>query len=171
EKQVAEALSTAEVWQRRHAEEAKEKSQLEMELSLLNSRISELTEQLQSVQDEGRSDREALLDRLRGVSAENMAAKLENQTLKAAASAVEEKLSLSQSELQQVKASIRQYETLLDSYKIQVLEHALGTLANPDPASLRSYLPFNKLYRLGKPGPRPISTVPRWPRQNTRPRW
>ncbi|XP_047227770.1 outer dense fiber protein 2 isoform X3 [Girardinichthys multiradiatus] len=120
EKQVAEALSTAEVWQRRHVEEAKEKSQLEMELSLLNSRISELTEQLQSVQDEGRSDREALLDRLRGVSAENMAAKLENQTLKAAASAVEEKLSLSQSELQQIKASIRQYETLLDSYKIQV---------------------------------------------------
>lgn len=38
----------------------------------------------------------------------------------ATASAVEEKLALSQSELQQVKASILQYESLLDSYKIQV---------------------------------------------------
>lgn len=38
----------------------------------------------------------------------------------ATASAVEEKLALSQSELQQVKASIQQYESLLDSYKIQV---------------------------------------------------
>ena len=38
----------------------------------------------------------------------------------ATASAVEEKLALSQSELQQVKASIKQYESLLDSYKIQV---------------------------------------------------
>lgn len=40
----------------------------------------------------------------------------------ATASAVEEKLALSQSELQQVKASIKQYESLLDSYKIQVRE-------------------------------------------------
>uniref|UniRef100_A0A3Q2GE98 Outer dense fiber protein 2 n=1 Tax=Cyprinodon variegatus TaxID=28743 RepID=A0A3Q2GE98_CYPVA len=118
EKQVDEALAAAEVWQRRHAEEAKEKGQLEMELSLLN-RISELSEQLQSVQERGRSEREALLDRLHGVTAENAAAKLENQNLKASASAAEEKLSLSQSELQQVKATIRQYEALLDSYKIQ----------------------------------------------------
>lgn len=35
-------------------------------------------------------------------------------------SATEEKLALSQSELQQVKASVKQYESLLDSYKIQV---------------------------------------------------
>lgn len=33
---------------------------------------------------------------------------------------MEEKLALSQSELQQVKASIKQYESLLDSYKVQV---------------------------------------------------
>lgn len=36
EKQVADALLAAEVWQSRHAEEAKEKSKLELELSLLN---------------------------------------------------------------------------------------------------------------------------------------
>lgn len=33
---------------------------------------------------------------------------------------MEEKLALSHSELQEVKSSIKQYESLLDSYKIQV---------------------------------------------------
>ncbi|XP_049908356.1 outer dense fiber protein 2 isoform X2 [Epinephelus moara] len=120
EKQVVNALSAAETWQSRHAQEAKEKSKLEIELSLLNSRIAELTEQLQGAGDKGRAEREALLDHLHELTKESTAAKLENQSLKATASAVEEKLALSQSELLQVKASIQQYESLLDSYKIQV---------------------------------------------------
>ncbi|XP_018557453.1 LOW QUALITY PROTEIN: outer dense fiber protein 2 [Lates calcarifer] len=120
EKQVADALSAAETWQSHHAKEVKDKSKLEMELSLLNSRVAELTEQLQSTEDKGRLEREALLDRLHGMTTDNTAAKLENQSLKATVSAVEEKLALSQSEHQQVKASIKQYESLLDSYKIQV---------------------------------------------------
>ncbi|KAG8010983.1 Outer dense fiber protein 2, partial [Nibea albiflora] len=120
EKQVADALSAAESWQSRHSQEVKEKSRLQIEVSLLNSRITELTEQLQSSEDKGRMEREALLDHLHGLTTESTAAKVENQSLKATASAVEEKLALSQSELQQVKASIKQYESLLDSYKIQV---------------------------------------------------
>ncbi|TDH01775.1 hypothetical protein EPR50_G00166160 [Perca flavescens] len=120
EKQVIDAQSAAETWQSRHAQEVKDKSKLEIELSLLNSRIAELTEQLQSTGNRGRAEREALLDHLHGLTTESTAAKLENQSLKATASAVEEKLALSQSELQQVKTSIQQYESLLDSYKIQV---------------------------------------------------
>ncbi|XP_061567004.1 outer dense fiber protein 2 isoform X2 [Cololabis saira] len=122
EKQVADALLAAEMWQSRHAEESKEKSRLEVELSLLNSRITDLSEQLQSIGDKGRAEREGLLDHLHGLTTESSAAKLENQSLKASASAAEEKLVLSQSELQQVKASIRQYESLLDSYKLQVVK-------------------------------------------------
>ncbi|XP_078127046.1 outer dense fiber protein 2 isoform X4 [Sander vitreus] len=120
EKQVIDARLAAETWQSRHAQEVKDKSKLEIELSLLNSHIAELTEQLQSTGNKGRAEREALLDHLHGLTTESTAAKLENQSLKATASAVEEKLALSQSELQQVKASIQQYESLLDSYKIQV---------------------------------------------------
>ncbi|XP_076614989.1 outer dense fiber protein 2 [Chaetodon auriga] len=120
EKQVADALSAAESWQNHHAQEVKDKSKLEIEISLLNSRIAELTEQLHSSEDKSRVEREALLDHLHGLTTEITAAKLENQSLKVTASAVEEKLALSQSELQQVKASIKQYESLLDSYKIQV---------------------------------------------------
>ncbi|XP_056260329.1 outer dense fiber protein 2 isoform X3 [Seriola aureovittata] len=120
EKQVADALTAAETWESRHAQEVKDKSKLELELSLLNSRIAELTEQLQSTGDKGRLEREALLDHLHGLTTESTAARLENQSLKATAAAVEEKLDMSQSELQQVRASIKQYESLLDSYKIQV---------------------------------------------------
>ncbi|KAM9841740.1 outer dense fiber protein 2 [Aulostomus maculatus] len=120
EKQVSDALLAAETWQSRHAEEVRDKSKLEIELSLMNSRVAELTEQLQNTEANGRAEREALLDRLHGLSTQSTAAKLENQALKAAASTVEEKLAMSLSELQQVKASIQQYESLLSSYKSQV---------------------------------------------------
>uniref|UniRef100_A0A3Q3NKD2 Outer dense fiber protein 2 n=1 Tax=Mastacembelus armatus TaxID=205130 RepID=A0A3Q3NKD2_9TELE len=120
EKQLVDALSAAETWQSRHAQEVKDKTKLEIELSVLNSCIAELTEQLQRTEDKCRVEREALLDHLHDLTTQSTAAKLENQSLKATASAVEGKLALSQSELQQVKASIKQYESLLDSYKIQV---------------------------------------------------
>ncbi|KAF7653753.1 hypothetical protein LDENG_00078840 [Lucifuga dentata] len=120
EKMVADALSAGETWQSQHAQEVKEKNKLEIELSCLNSRVAELTQQLQSAERKGQLERESLLERLHGMSTDSTAAKMENQTLEAAASAAEEKLVLSQSELQQVKASIKQYESLLDGYKSQV---------------------------------------------------
>lgn len=40
--------------------------------------------------------------------------------VQATLSALEEKLTLSQSEVQQIKISVKQYESLVDSYKIQV---------------------------------------------------
>lgn len=46
------------------------------------SRVAELTEQLHSTEDKGRVEREALLDRLHGLTTESTAAKLENQSLK-----------------------------------------------------------------------------------------
>ncbi|XP_071390784.1 outer dense fiber protein 2-like [Centroberyx affinis] len=120
EKQLTDALSAAENWRSRHTQEVKDKSQLEIELSVLNSRVAELSEQLHSTEDKGRAEREALLEHLHGLTTDSTAAKLDNQTLKATLSAVEEKLALSQTELQQVKASVKQYESLLDGYKIQV---------------------------------------------------
>ncbi|XP_029940683.1 outer dense fiber protein 2 isoform X2 [Salarias fasciatus] len=120
EQQVSEALAAAEAWKNRLTQETRDKSKLEAELELLSSRVSELTEQLRCAEDKSRADREALLDHLQGLTTESAAARLENQTLKAAAAAAEEKLASSQSELQEVKASIRQYESLLDGYKVQV---------------------------------------------------
>uniref|UniRef100_A0A673IC32 Outer dense fiber protein 2 n=1 Tax=Sinocyclocheilus rhinocerous TaxID=307959 RepID=A0A673IC32_9TELE len=120
EAQLADAVSAAENWSSRHAKEMKEKGQLEMELTLLNSRITDLTEQLHGQEEKARTERDGLLDRLHELNTESTTIRLENQSLKATLSAVEEKLTLSQSEVQQVKVSVKQYESLVDSYKVQV---------------------------------------------------
>ncbi|XP_031664823.1 outer dense fiber protein 2 isoform X1 [Oncorhynchus kisutch] len=122
ENQMVEALSAAENWRGRHTQEMKDKTQLDMEVSVLNSRVSDLTEQLHGTEDKARAEREGLLDRLHSLTTEGTHAKLENQSLKAMLSAVEEKLTLSQSEVQHVKASVKQYESLVDNYKTQVVK-------------------------------------------------
>lgn len=119
-KQTTEALSAAETWENRHKEVINDKNKLEVELSALNSKAVELSGQLKSAENKGRMDRDALVHHLHGLNSENTAVKLENQSLKATVSTLEEKLSLSQSELQQVKCTIKQYQNLIDSYKIQV---------------------------------------------------
>lgn len=57
--------------------------------------------------------------------------------VQATLSALEEKLSLSRSEVEQVKASMKQYESLVDSYKFQVCSshyciftHTVGLVFN-----------------------------------------
>ncbi|KAK7143275.1 hypothetical protein R3I93_014434 [Phoxinus phoxinus] len=120
EAQLSDAVSAAENWSSRHAKEMKDKAQLEMEFALLNSRITDLTEQLHGQEEKARTEREGLLDRLHELNNESTTVRLENQSLKATSSALEEKLSLSQSEVQQVKVSVKQYESLVDSYKAQV---------------------------------------------------
>ncbi|XP_043076735.1 outer dense fiber protein 2 isoform X2 [Puntigrus tetrazona] len=120
EAQLADAVSAAENWSNRHAKEMKEKGQLDMEITLLNSRITDLTEQLHGQEEKARTERDGLLDRLHELNTESTTMRLENQSLQATFSALEEKLSLSQSEVQQVKVSVKQYESLVDSYKAQV---------------------------------------------------
>ncbi|XP_026052291.1 outer dense fiber protein 2 [Carassius auratus] len=120
EAQLADAVSAAENWSSRHANEMKEKGQLEMEITLLNSRITDLTEQLHGQEEKARAERDGILDRLHEFTTESTTIRLENQSLKATLSALEEKLTLSKSEVQQVKVSVKQYESLVDSYKAQV---------------------------------------------------
>ncbi|KAG7263118.1 hypothetical protein CRUP_015375, partial [Coryphaenoides rupestris] len=127
ERQVADALSTAENWRSRHGQEVKEKTEMQIELSVLNSRVKELGEQLQAAEDKGRVEREALLGHLHGLTADGTAAKLDNHSLKAMLSAAEEKLSVAQTEVQQVKSTVKQYESLLDGYKTQAERVALAT--------------------------------------------
>ncbi|CAL8386857.1 unnamed protein product [Boreogadus saida] len=120
ERQVSDALSAAENWRTCHGQEVKEKGQMQIELAVLNSRVKELSEQLQTTEDKGRMERETLLGHLQGLTSDGTAAKLENQSLKAMLSAVEEKLSVAQMDAQQVKSTVKKYEGLLDGYKTQV---------------------------------------------------
>uniref|UniRef100_A0A8B9RIU5 Outer dense fiber protein 2 n=1 Tax=Astyanax mexicanus TaxID=7994 RepID=A0A8B9RIU5_ASTMX len=133
ESQLADAVSAAENWSSRHAKELKDKGQLDIEITLLNNRITDLTEQLHAQEEKARSERDGLLDRLHSLTTESTTVRLENQSLKATLSALEEKLSLSRSEVDQVKASVKQYESLVESYKTQLQK----TRAESDEYSVR----------------------------------
>ncbi|KAA0719869.1 Outer dense fiber protein 2 84 kDa outer dense fiber protein [Triplophysa tibetana] len=120
EAQLTDAVLATENWSSRHAKETKDRAQLEMEITLMNSRITDLMEQLQEQEEKARSERDGLLNRLHELTTDSSSVRLGNQSLKATLSALEEKLTLSQSEVHQIKVSVKQYESLVDSYKIQV---------------------------------------------------
>ncbi|XP_066568786.1 outer dense fiber protein 2 isoform X2 [Amia ocellicauda] len=119
ETQLADALAAAETWRSHQSQAVKDKSHLEVEISVLNNRVTDLTEQLHSAEDKARAEREGLLDRLHRLTSDSTTGRLENQRLKAGLSTVDEKLTLAQSEIQQLKASVKQYESLVESYKTQ----------------------------------------------------
>ncbi|XP_075761753.1 outer dense fiber protein 2 isoform X5 [Pelodiscus sinensis] len=118
---VAEALSTLESWRSRYNKVVKDKTDLELEIVMLNSRITDLLEQQTSMEDKMREDRDALVDKLHRQTTETTSFKLDNERLKATMVPLEEKLNQAQMEVQQLKASLRNYEGLIETYKSQVL--------------------------------------------------
>ncbi|MGH0170966.1 UNVERIFIED_CONTAM: hypothetical protein FKN15_070123 [Acipenser sinensis] len=122
ETQLADALAAAESWRSRQSQALKDRNQMDIEITVMNNRVTHLTEQLHSSEDKARAERDELLDRLHRLTSENTSCKLENERLRANVSTIEDKLTLSQSEVQQLKASVKQYGSLVDSYKSQVLK-------------------------------------------------
>uniref|UniRef100_A0A671T3L4 Outer dense fiber protein 2 n=1 Tax=Sinocyclocheilus anshuiensis TaxID=1608454 RepID=A0A671T3L4_9TELE len=117
---LAEALSTAEELRQRYSKQNREKNQLELEITTLNNRLTELSEQLHSCEEKSCTEREGLLSRLHSLTSESTATKLENQRLKSTLSATEDRLSLTQSEGQRLKISLRDFESLVEGYKSQL---------------------------------------------------
>ncbi|XP_051955278.1 outer dense fiber protein 2-like [Xyrauchen texanus] len=80
ETQLADAVSATENWSSSsHAKEMKDKGQLEMEIILLNSGITDLTEQLHGHEKKASSERDGLLDWLNELTTESTTVHLENQ--------------------------------------------------------------------------------------------
>ncbi|XP_073765457.1 outer dense fiber protein 2b isoform X2 [Danio rerio] len=120
EAQLTEALSSAEELQQRFSKQSREKSQLELQITTLNNRLSELSDQLCSCEQKSCAEREGLLNRLHFLTSENTSTKLENQRLKSTLSAAEDRLCLSQAEVQQLKVSLKDFESLVEGYKSQL---------------------------------------------------
>ncbi|KAG8141806.1 putative Outer dense fiber protein [Naja naja] len=119
---VAEALSTLESWRNRYNQVVKDKSDLEVEIVMLNSRISELLEQQNTMEEKMREDRDALVDKLHKQVTESTACKLENERLKTSLIPVEERLNQAQQEVAKLKGSLKNYEGLIETYKGQVVK-------------------------------------------------
>uniref|UniRef100_A0A7M4DYD5 Outer dense fiber protein 2 n=1 Tax=Crocodylus porosus TaxID=8502 RepID=A0A7M4DYD5_CROPO len=119
---VAEALSTLESWRSRYNKVVKDKTDLEVEIVMLNSRITELLEQQSAIEDKMREDRDALVEKLHRQATEATSFKMENERLKASMFPMEEKLNQAHLEVQHLKTSLRNYEGLIETYKSQVLK-------------------------------------------------
>ncbi|CAI5794460.1 Uncharacterized protein PODLI_1B017504 [Podarcis lilfordi] len=119
---VAEALSTLESWRSRYNQVVKDKSDLEVEIVMLNSRISDLMEQQTTMEDKMREDRDSMVDKMHRQVTESTSLKMENERLKNSIIPVEEKLNKAQQEIAMLKASLKNYEGTIESYKNQVLK-------------------------------------------------
>uniref|UniRef100_A0A2K6GKJ0 Outer dense fiber protein 2 n=1 Tax=Propithecus coquereli TaxID=379532 RepID=A0A2K6GKJ0_PROCO len=122
---VAEALSTLESWRSRYNQVVKDKGDLELEIIVLNDRVTDLVNQQQTLEEKMREDRDSLVERLHRQTAEYSAFKLENERLKASFAPMEDKLNQAQQEVQQLKASVKNYEGMIDNYKSQVMKTRL----------------------------------------------
>ncbi|XP_005413607.1 PREDICTED: outer dense fiber protein 2 isoform X6 [Chinchilla lanigera] len=122
---VAEALSTLESWRSRYNQVVKDKGDLELEIIVLNDRVTDLVNQQQTLEEKMREDRDSLVERLHRQTAEYSAFKLENERLKASFAPMEDKLNQAHHEVQQLKASVKNYEGMIDNYKSQVMKTRL----------------------------------------------
>ncbi|XP_028851119.1 outer dense fiber protein 2-like isoform X2 [Denticeps clupeoides] len=120
EAQLAEALFRSEGLHSRYTREVKEKSQLEVEITVLKNRVTEMMDELLRVEDKARIEKEELLERLHRITSENSSTRLESQRLKMVLSTTEERLNLSHSEAQQLKTTVRDFEKLVEGYKSQL---------------------------------------------------
>ncbi|KAE8583032.1 hypothetical protein XENTR_v10020413 [Xenopus tropicalis] len=118
--ELAKALSSTETWRSRYNKLMKESSQKEEEVAVLSTRLKGLLGESQGVEERGRLERESLLEKLHQQTTENTCLRMEHEKLKTSLTTIEEKLSLAQSEVQQLKNSLRQYEGLVDTYKEQL---------------------------------------------------
>ncbi|XP_071386307.1 outer dense fiber protein 2-like [Centroberyx affinis] len=125
ESQLAQALSTSNDWCSRHSEEAAARGQLEEEAAALKTQLSELSSQLHTAEERSRREREELLDRLHGLSADHASAELDNHRLKASLISSEETLGALQSEARRIQTSVRKHEGLVDKYKTKVQQARL----------------------------------------------
>ncbi|CAO2596910.1 Outer dense fiber protein 2 [Lemmus lemmus] len=142
---VSESLSTLDSWRSRYNQVVKEKGDLELEIIILNDRVADLLNQQHSLEEKKREERDSLVERLHRQTAEYSAFKIENERLKATFAPMEDNLNQTHLEVQQLKASLKNYEGMIDNYKCQVMKNRLE--ADEVAAQLERYYKENKLLK------------------------
>ncbi|CAO2596500.1 Outer dense fiber protein 2 [Lemmus lemmus] len=142
---VSESLSTLDSWRSQYNQVVKEKGDLELEITILNDRVADLLNQQHSLEEKMREERDSLVERLHQQTAEYSAFKIENERLKATFGPMEDNLNETHLEVQQLKASVKNYEGMIDKYKSQVMKTRLE--ADDVAAQLVRYYKENKLLK------------------------
>ncbi|XP_078075065.1 outer dense fiber protein 2-like [Mustelus asterias] len=116
---LLETRLTINNWKKQHDLAVEEKARLETEMISLSKRLAGLEEQLLSCTERSRITRHELLNKLHNSNLENSNLRLENADLKASLTDLEEKASMTTTELEQLKIQAKQQEEVVRQYETQ----------------------------------------------------
>ncbi|XP_064649327.1 outer dense fiber protein 2-like isoform X3 [Lineus longissimus] len=119
ETNLAEVQTQADQMKSRMDKLQKEKSQALAENGALRNRIMELETRLETNELRSTSQIESLTAELHVKSSDASVYKLENERLKTSITTIEDKLAQAETEVTQLRSSLRQYEHLVDEYRTQ----------------------------------------------------
>ncbi|XP_078603530.1 outer dense fiber protein 2-like isoform X2 [Branchiostoma floridae x Branchiostoma japonicum] len=99
-----------------------QRSQVESENAVLHGRNKDLDRQLRDTEDRLRANTDTLTERVQRQANEVASLKIDNERLQNQVSTMEDKLITSQTDVTQLKSSVRQYENLVTEYKQQMVK-------------------------------------------------
>ncbi|CAH1272525.1 ODF2L [Branchiostoma lanceolatum] len=119
EAQIADLHSSIGELKAQNNRLSQQKSQVESENAVLHGRNKDLDRQLRDTEDRLRANTDTLTERVQRQANEVASLKIDNERLQNQVSTMEDKLITSQTDVTQLKSSVRQYENLVTEYKQQ----------------------------------------------------
>uniref|UniRef100_A0A7M4FHQ0 Outer dense fiber of sperm tails 2 like n=1 Tax=Crocodylus porosus TaxID=8502 RepID=A0A7M4FHQ0_CROPO len=120
EVKLSEILSASSVWKNYHEKAVEEKMVLEIKTETLKKQITNLSEELENIEDRRRISNKEILGKLNSVNSETENIHLENARLKASLAVLENNTVSAEAELLVLQEKAKQQENLVEQYGTQV---------------------------------------------------
>ncbi|XP_071948122.1 outer dense fiber protein 2-like isoform X2 [Antedon mediterranea] len=120
EAQIADSVAVIEQWKAKASKFEREKLQIVHENELLSQRVEGLQGSLRETEVAGRSTHDNMSLQIASKTAEVTSLKLDNERLKVTLATIEDKLKFSNSEIDQLKSTVGQYESLMSDQKTRM---------------------------------------------------
>ncbi|XP_067109472.1 outer dense fiber protein 2-like isoform X1 [Osmerus mordax] len=118
--QLLEAGAERDTWRRQLEQSADDREHLEGQIDLLKCQIADMTEKLQKEREEFTAGNEILLQKVENLNTENGNHSLDNATLKASVSALEQQLACSEATVEEQNDVLQKRKEQAEQYQSQV---------------------------------------------------
>ncbi|XP_046883629.1 outer dense fiber protein 2-like isoform X2 [Hypomesus transpacificus] len=118
--QLLEAGAERDTWRRQLEQSADDREHLEGQIDLLKCQIADMTEKLQKEREEFTAGNEILLQKVENLNTEHGNLSLDNATLKASVSALEQQLACSEATVEEQKDVLQKRKEQAEQYQSQV---------------------------------------------------
>ncbi|XP_019386701.1 PREDICTED: outer dense fiber protein 2-like isoform X2 [Crocodylus porosus] len=154
EVKLSEILSASSVWKNYHEKAVEEKMVLEIKTETLKKQITNLSEELENIEDRRRISNKEILGKLNSVNSETENIHLENARLKASLAVLENNTVSAEAELLVLQEKAKQQENLVEQYGTQVqklqmeaegLKTRYKTALNENKITEAKYLQIDKM--------------------------